>query len=75
MIAFNPKERPTLCEITNHEWVLEEPPCTHEQIVAEFSDRQNKLAQILEDKRKQQQEERKRRKESIHNQGYANRDA
>jgi serine/threonine-protein kinase Chk1 len=75
MIAFNPKERPTLSEIMKHEWVLEEPPCSHEQMVAEFTDRQKKLAQILEDKRTQQEEERKRRKDSIHNQGYANRDA
>jgi len=46
MVAFDPNERPKIEDIASHAWVRE-PICSHSEIKAEFTKRQEKLDKVL----------------------------
>jgi len=58
MVAFNPAEGPDIIKIASHPWVKEQI-CTHHEIKAEFTQRQQKLNVILEARRQEQEKEKK----------------
>ncbi|CAM6000187.1 unnamed protein product [Sphagnum balticum] len=55
MVAFDPSERPKITEIAVHPWV-KEAVCTHSEITEQFTQRQVKLNQVLEERRIEQEQ-------------------
>jgi len=53
MVAFEPTERPTIQQIANHPWV-KESVCSHNEIKDQFTARQVKLNEVLDQRRQEQ---------------------
>lgn len=70
MTAFNPSDRPSIREIATHPWVTSSI-CTHGEIIEEFTERKNKLQQIIADRQREQERERTAQMEAIRNLGYS----
>jgi len=56
MVAFNPKERPTIQQIAGHPWV-KQALCTHSDIKAEFAKRKELIEKTLNERSKQEEAE------------------
>lgn len=72
MVAFDATERPRIEEIAAHPWVRQ-PICSHSEIKAEFTARQQKLDVVLEERRKEQEREKMQKMTAATTQGSANR--
>ena len=72
MVAFDPSERPKIEDIAAHPWVRE-PICSHTEIKAEFTARQQKLNIVLDERRKEQEREKMQKLTAVTTQGSASR--
>ena len=58
MVAANPEDRPSIEELSKHDW-CKQRICSYKEISEEFSQRKQKLHAILAERRKELEQRRK----------------